>query len=321
MEPLVRRLASEFATLATDFEFIVIDNGSSDASIEQLRLLAAAGGVPNLQVFCLTKEVDFDTAAWAGVENSLGDYVAVLDPLREDSKFLPKLIEAATAGADVVFAENESRGSRGLLYGVCAAIFHATYHWFQGVDLKHDAPRYRLLSRRIVNFLLQHPVPALSYRLLPATAGFRKANLRYSATPVDHARAGFLDDVDRALRLIVSSTRAPMRLVTSLSFFGAIANVVYSIYVIAVLLVKKDVAPGWATISLQQSGMFFLISLVLLVLGEYILHMAALSTEGPRYFVANEFTSTLQTRRRKLNIEESQVIVMATRDKTTGSAA
>jgi hypothetical protein len=50
--------------------------------------------------------------------------------------------------------------------------------------------------------------------------------------------------------------------------------------------------------------MFFLISLVLLVLGEYILHMVSLSNEGPLYHVGQEFTSARMTRREKLNIEE-----------------
>ncbi|MFM0145471.1 hypothetical protein [Paraburkholderia sp. RL18-085-BIA-A] len=67
---------------------------------------------------------------------------------------------------------------------------------------------------------------------------------------------------------------------------------------------KQDVAPGWVSISLQQSGMFFLISLVLLVLAEYILNMASLSSEGPLYHVGQEFTSAKMTRREKLNIEE-----------------
>ncbi|MNV77434.1 hypothetical protein D3C71_1708510 [compost metagenome] len=50
--------------------------------------------------------------------------------------------------------------------------------------------------------------------------------------------------------------------------------------------------------------MFFLISLVLLVLGEYILNMASLSNEGPLYHVGQELTSARMTRLEKLNIEE-----------------
>jgi len=317
---LLGQTSRGLASLATDHELIVVDNGSTDDSVAQLRELAGADGLPNLQVYALTKEVDFDTAAWAGVESAIGDYVAVLDPLREDARFLATMIEAGADGADVVFAENEDKGHRGLGYRIAAAVFHRTYRWLNGVDLRHDAPRYRLLSRRIVNFLLRHPVPALSYRLLPATAGFRKANLRYRATPVGGGDSRLVDDVERAVRLIVSSTRAPMRLVTGLSLFGAVANVLYSVYVIAVAILKRDVAPGWVTLSLQQSGMFLLMSLVLLVLGEYILHMAALSTEGPRYHVAQEFTSAVQTRRRRLNVEEAAVVALAPRGKASGAS-
>lgn len=106
------------------------------------------------------------------------------------------------------------------------------------------------------------------------------------------------------MRLLVSTTRAPMRLVTSLSLFGAVANLVYCVYVITVGILKTDVAPGWISFSLQQSGMFFLISLVLLVLGEYILNMASLSNEGPLYHVGQEFTSARMTRLEKLNVVE-----------------
>jgi len=86
--------------------------------------------------------------------------------------------------------------------------------------------------------------------------------------------------------------------------FGALANLVYSIFVVAVGFLKPDVAPGWTSLSLQLSGMFFLISLVLLVLGEYILNMVSLQNEGPLYHVGQEFTSSRMTRREKLNVEE-----------------
>jgi hypothetical protein len=152
--------------------------------------------------------------------------------------------------------------------------------------------------------MLQHRQPALTYRHLPASGGFLRANLEYATQMPPPPRKRLGDGIDRGMRLLVSTTRAPMRVVTSLSLFGACANVVYSIYVVAVGLLKQDVAPGWVSLSLQQSGMFLLISLVLLVLGEYILHMASLSNEGPQYYVGQEFTSTRITRREKLNVED-----------------
>ena len=95
-----------------------------------------------------------------------------------------------------------------------------------------------------------------------------------------------------------------MRVVTLLSTLAAGLNVLYTGYVISVYVLKDDVAPGWTTISLQQSGMFLLLSLMVLVLGEYILQMASLSNEGPRWHVAREFTSVEVSRRRALNVTD-----------------
>lgn len=96
-----------------------------------------------------------------------------------------------------------------------------------------------------------------------------------------------------------------MRIVTSLSLFGALANLLYSVYVVLIGIFKRDVAPGWISLSLQQSGMFFLLSLVLLVLGEYILNMVRLNNEGPPYHVSQELTSARLIRKERLNVEEA----------------
>ena len=162
------------------------------------------------------------------------------------------------------------------------------------------------MNKSVVNFILQHPQPAMTYRHLPATGGFTHVNLTYSALPKTAYKKNLGESIDRSIRLLVSTTRIPMRIVTSLSLFGAIANLFYSTYVIAVGLFKTDVAPGWLSLSLQQSGMFLLISLVLLVLAEYMLQMFSLSNNYPLYHIGQEFNSTRITKREKLNIEETK---------------
>lgn len=59
------------------------------------------------------------------------------------------------------------------------------------------------------------------------------------------------------MRMLVSTTRTPMRLVSAPYLFGATANLLYSIYIMLIALFKHDIAPGWVSMSLQQSGMFF----------------------------------------------------------------
>ena len=299
--------SQQIQALVADHEIIVVDNASSDDSLTTLRQLTSVTGLPNIQVYALTKEVDRDTASWVGLENALGDFVAVLDPCEDDIAFLPQMLEKATTGSDVVLASNELRPRHSLSYRLAYGVFNALYRSITGIHLAKDAPNYRLLSKRVVNFILQHPQPAVTYRHLPATGGFTRAHLSYRSAPRLVAKKRTLDSIDRGMKLLVSTTRAPMRLVTTLSIFGAMANLLYSFYVVAIGLFKTDVAPGWVSLSLQQSGMFFLISLVLLVLGEYILNMASLSNEGPLYHVANEFTSVTMTRHHRLNVEVSRL--------------
>jgi hypothetical protein len=305
LEKILSETASCIASLVSDYELIIVDNASSDDSVSVLKKLTAENGLPNLQVYALTKEVDADTVAWVGLENALGDFVAVIDPLSDDIGFLPEMLDKSVRGADVVFANNQKKSAQSFAYRGAYAIFNVLYKWSNGIYLDKEAPQYRVLSKRVINFILQHTQPAMTYRHLPATGGFAKVNLSYSAAPKISRSKNLRESIDRGMRLLVSTTRAPMRLVTSLSLFGAVANLLYSVYVVAVAFLKADVAPGWISLSLQQSGMFFLISLVLMVLGEYILNMVSLQNEGPLYHVGQEFTSARMTRREKLNIEEA----------------
>ena len=305
LENILKDAEAGMTGLVSDYELIIVDNASNDNSVAVLKALTGEQGLANLQVYALTKEVDADTASWVGLENALGDFVAVIDPLADDIHFLPTMLDKAVSGAEVVFANNAQKSPQSLAYRVAYAIFNSLYKRLNGIHLANEAPHYRLLSKRVVNFILQHPHPAMIYRHLLATGGFTRAHLDYSATPKKAQAKHLADSMDRGMRLLVSTTRAPMRLVTTLSMFGAGANLIYSFYVVAIGLFKTDVAPGWVSLSLQQSGMFFLISLVLLVLGEYIVNMVSLSNEGPLYHVGQEFTSARMTRHEKLNIEEA----------------
>lgn len=291
--------------IVSDYEFVIVDNASTDDSVRRLQEFTAESGLPNLQVYALTKEVDRDTAAWVGVENALGDYVGVFDPHDDDVGFIPEMLDAAVKGMDVVFANNMKKSPQSWTYKTAYALFNAAYKYFNGLHFSKEAPLCRLLSRTVVNFILQHPLPEISYRHLPATGGFTRCNLEYSSTPKVSERRSTREGIDRGMRLLVSTTRAPMRLVTLLCLFGAVANVLYSVYVLLISLFKSDITPGWASLSLQQSGMFLLISLVLLILSEYIMHMVRMSSDGPPYHVAKEFTSAKLARKERLNIEDA----------------
>ena len=75
---------------------------------------------------------------------------------------------------------------------------------------------------------------------------------------------------------------------------------------VLIALLKPDVAPGWVTLSLQQSGMFFLLSAILFVLTEYMIHTMRWNMRGAEYFIDSERTSSVLSRRHKLNVERAE---------------
>ena len=96
------RLSALLAGLVSDYEIIVVDNGSADGTVEVLQ--QAVTEHPNIQVYCLPTAGDRDVALIAGLENAIGDYVVLLDPTLDDPAILPAMLAAAVTGHDIVLA-------------------------------------------------------------------------------------------------------------------------------------------------------------------------------------------------------------------------
>ena len=160
LESIIKNTSEKLSSLVADYELIIVDNASDDKSINILKNLTGQSSYPNLQVYALTKEVDCDTASWVGLENALGDFVAVIDPQLDDIDFLPEMLDKSVLGADVVFANNQQKPRQSFAYRAAYAAFNFLYKTFNGIHLANDAPQYRLLSKRVVNFILQHSQPA-----------------------------------------------------------------------------------------------------------------------------------------------------------------
>ena len=121
------------------------------------------------------------------------------------------------------------------------------------------------------------------------------------------ARAGralpLAERVHLRWRTLIGLNAAPLRIANAFCAAGAGLAFVYSVYVIGVYLVKESVAPGWTTVSLMLSGMFFMLSVVLWLLSEYLVLVLDAGARRARYEIGEEFASNVQTRRARLNVE------------------
>ena len=307
LREMLTRIVETARPLVTDFEIVLVDNGSARGQREVYQTLTAADGLPNIQVYYLLRNVDAEIAYWEGIENSLGDYVLAFDPYNEDLSQLSDAIEQGMGGQDVVLIRNEQQEPVGAIQRMVGSSFRSLYRSVYGVDLLEDASQHRLISRKVVNFLLQLQRPAMHYSSLPATAGFSRSTIHYRAPRRIGNDHSFKTRARRALNLIFVNPLLPLRLISATALFGSTLNVAYSVYVLGIAFLKDHPAPGWITLSLQQAGMFFLFSVMLLVLTEYLIRMAQWNMDGASYFVVGEQTSATLTRTARLNVENSRL--------------
>jgi hypothetical protein len=302
---VIREVSDQVAPLVSDYEIVIVDNGSGDEQFAEYAAILGPDGLSNVQVYRLMQKVDDEVAAWAGVENSLGDYVLVYYPLTEDLSRLEDALDAISRGCEVVYLRNTVTTDVGFLEKLLGPMFRWFFRFLTGIDLSHEATPGRIISKRVVSYLLQQPRPTVRYRALPSVSGFSKVTLDYAAPRSTEGRRTFWERVRAAVDLVVSNSIAPLRIASMAALFGGMGNLGYSVYVVLIAFLKRDVAPGWTTLSLQQSGMFFLLSVMMLVLTEYLIQMIRWNSSGPSYFLASEVTSAVLTRRQKLNVEQA----------------
>lgn len=301
---IIARIEHIISSLASDYEIVIVDNGSTDETSAILQQLTSGSGEANLQAYALAGHVDDLTARWVGIENALGDIVISIDPRHGDIDQLELLAREAARGNDIVFTRRTfPRGRRSLTRTLAYKAFGVATKVSTGLDLDSYSTSLIAISRKVINYLLQFPDPRIKFRNVQSTTGFRRTSITIPLRRSNGREIKLRESLSRGIHLVTSSSENPLRLATSLSALGAFASFAYSVYVVLIWAFKEDVAPGWVSLSMQQSGMFFLISLVLLVLSEYVLEISRKANSGPAYYIANEFTSAKLTRKERLNVE------------------
>ena len=77
VEELMRRLKNSLKGLNYNFEFILIDDGSADKTIE--KLLICKNSEPRLKVIKLSKNWGHQNSYNAGLDHAVGDGVIMMD--------------------------------------------------------------------------------------------------------------------------------------------------------------------------------------------------------------------------------------------------
>ncbi len=274
-----------------NYELLVIDNGIDTKELATIKGMLKA--IPCIRVLRLSRNHDTDTAIFAGVEASIGDYICVLydnDPPR----FIPNFVEAIHQ-SDIVFGVAKNLTRQNLTERLGAKLFYWYSRRYLHITIPNKSTYFICMNRSVANALTRSGRFMRHIRHMAQQIGFTSTTLTYTlpaeALPYSRSRKSGL--VARAIDLVSSYSSHPLRM---LSYFGMLAgflNIVYAVYVVIINLSRHDVAKGWTTLSLQSSFMFFILFMILAVLAEYVGKILNETQQEPPYHIMQELSSTI----------------------------
>jgi glycosyltransferase involved in cell wall biosynthesis len=301
LDERLRRLCEQLHGSFQYYEILLIDNASTDGTGEIVRQILQEE--KNIQYCVLSSPKSESVALSAGLDRAIGDFIILMDPRIDPPELIPEMLALAAAGSEIVYGLPRERVRGRGLYDRLARLFLQLISRFNDVDVPKATSTYRLFSRSVLNFILESSDHHRILAIAPALSGYRFASIEYGRLPLssDPRRVG-RRALYRALDLTFSTSVRPLRLIALMSVGISLLTAVYAVYVVLTRLFMEDVAPGWATLSLQVSGLFFLLSIVLAVMCEYLMQVLETTNRRPVYNIAREIQSSAMDYRQDLNV-------------------
>lgn len=288
----------------TYFEILLIDNGSSDDTQKIIKNLLPIQ--MNIRYLSLSRHYDIEIAYLALFENSIGDYVVLMDIADDSPTFIPQLISKSTSGFDIVTLEKNSPQKFSLKEKFVNIFLSRLSKAFLNFDALTEVSAYRVFSRRAVNSLIQFRSKRRSLKYLNTIMGFKQTSIKFQQKNAVKTKQSLsvVKSLLLATDVIISNSTAPLRLAAMLGMLASFISLLYICYVFIITLVKRHIAEGWITTSILNSSMFFLLFLILVILAEYIDRIVHETKEQPMYLIKEELSSAdLPGIRNKLNVE------------------
>lgn len=280
-----RRLVLALEDAPADLEFVYVDDGSRDATLNVLRTLRRTD--ERVRVVALSRNFGHQNAATAGLAHAAGDAVALIDAdLQDPPEVIAEMLARWQEGADVAYGVRTRRDGESAFKLGTAYLFYRLLGRLVDVAIPVDTGDFRLMDRRAVDALLAMPERDRFVRGMVAWTGFRQVPVRYRRLPRAAGQSEY--PLRRMLRLaadgLLSFSRAPLRLATWLGLV-AVALALLGAGYAALTFVADAPLPGSALLFV---AMLFLGGAQLVsigVLGEYVARIYGEVKRRPLYFV------------------------------------
>ncbi len=287
----LQKFTDQLAGKLADYEVILVKNGA-DIDLAEIELPESIRR--NCYILKLARQVSWDNAVFAGLEQANGDFTVCFDlELAEHVDTMEKMLKRALEGADLVTLRDTKSLRSGL--SIRRRIFFAALK-LSGEKHMHPLDRQEfMLSRRALNWVVRDQTLNVFLNDAISSLGFETARLDVSLPHVD-ARRTFAEAAGQAWNTLAQSARflSGLAQFVIICFFAifmltSIDAVLVRLFGRNILGQVDTIVPGWTFLVLIISIGFMLFSCLLYIILKMNLLILKDIRKPPRYII-EQFT-------------------------------
>ena len=289
IEQLLTTLNATIAALPQyRWELVLIDDGSSDRTVEQIGIHRPKLAAP-IRLIRFSRNFGHQPALMAGVQSARGEAIICLDAdLQDPPEIIGTFLAKFEEGFEIVYAVRQVRVAS---WGKKLA-YKAFYRLFRSVaevPIPVDAGDFSLISRRAASLMTSMTERDIFLRGLRSWIGFRQIGIPYDrpGRTAGETKYSFAKLLNLAGSAFFGFSLLPLRIATTLGLLTVFVSLCYTIFAAVAVLFYHNAPRGWASVIgvISFIGGAQLISIG--ILGEYIGRIYR-QTQGRPLFIITE---------------------------------
>jgi len=286
IQVLFERLSNVVRDMNMNVEYVFVNDGSRDNSIDLIKGLAKTNSEVHYLDF--SRNFGHQVAVAAGLDYCTGKSAVIIDAdLQDPPELIANLVSKWKEGYEVVYAKRRSREGESFLKKFTAKLFYRTLKRITSINIPVDTGDFRIIDRKVIDVLKKMPEQQKFLRGQISWIGFRQTYIEYDRDERHAGASGYTYKkmLRFALDGITSFSNLPLRFATITGFVVSGIAFLLIIYALYERLVTKNYVPGWASLMLAVLfiGGVQLISIG--IIGEYISRMSSNIRNRPLYIL------------------------------------
>ena len=234
-----------------DFEYIFVNDGSKDKTLDIMRMLRAKDR--KVRYVSFSRNFGKEAAMLAGLEASKGDYVTLMDADLQDPPALLKQMYNAIVneGYDSVGTRRVTRKGEPPIRSFFARMFYKIINKMSDIEMVDGARDYRLMKRQVVDAIISLKEYNRYSKGLFSFVGFNTKWIEYENVErvAGETKWSFWKLFKYALEGITAFSTTPLILSSILGIIFCVIAFLAIVFIIIKTLVYGDPTAGWPSLA------------------------------------------------------------------------